>query len=75
MPLASKRKTVSFPVTVWFVAETGVFHIARPTRDDCATTVCSDPLSERGHPHLFRKLSQIMCENAVLAAGDAKVLN
>lgn len=59
----SDKKTISFPVSVWFVPETGQFHIARPTRDDCVTTVNADPRSARGHPHLFSKLSSIMQEH------------
>ena len=63
MAQGSESRKVSFPVSIWFVPETGQFHIARPTREGCVTTVNADPASARGHPHLFHKLSLIMQEH------------
>ena len=57
-----ERKSVSFPVSVWFSRATGQIHIARPTRKGFSTTVSCDPGHPRGHLHLYRKLAEALAE-------------
>jgi len=54
------KKTVSFPVSVWFSQETGMIHLARPTREGFVTTISGDPNNARGHVHLYRKLAEAL---------------
>jgi len=56
------RKHVSFPVVVWYVPETGLIHLARPTDASFQATVGPDADAPDGHPTLFRALSRALRE-------------
>ena len=59
MSRADNRK-VSFPVTVWYVPETGQIEIMRPTERGFRAIISDDPGSPAGHPQLFRALRRAL---------------
>ena len=60
MARVENKKTVSFPLSVWYSEATGMIHISRPTEDGFTTTVSGDPNNTRGHVHLYRKLAEAL---------------
>ncbi len=60
MPPRPKKYAISFPVTIWYMPESGEICIARPTDRDFFTTIHPDPDSLHGHPHLYRQLARAL---------------
>ena len=56
--MAADKSTVCFPVSVWFVPETGNIHLARPSDDGFVATLSPNPLSGCCHPLLYEALSE-----------------
>jgi len=59
---ADKNK-VSFPITVWFVPQTGQIEIVRPTERGFRASISNDPAASAGHPQLYQALRRVLLEN------------
>ena len=53
-----KGKTGELAIGLWFDEEAGDIHLRIP--DHGLSTVNADPVSKRGHPHLFNKLAKAL---------------
>ncbi len=71
MSKGTGKKTVSFPVSVWYSETTRLIHLARPTDDGFITTISGDPADARGHPHLYGKLADALRDNGAPAPAAA----
>ncbi len=58
--ITAEKTIVSFPVSVWFVPETGNIHLARRTDDGFVATLSPNPLSGCCHPLLYEALSDAL---------------
>ena len=68
MKASKTGKTVYFEIGIWYREDTGKIHMSAPGVPGFKlTTVNCDPSSKRGHPHLYKKLAQILRDKSVSA--------
>lgn len=58
MEASGSGRTVYPKIGIWYRAETGHIHLS--IEGEGLSTVNSDPVSMRGHPHLYRKLARVL---------------
>ncbi len=54
------KKKVSFPVTIWYVPDSGQIQIMRPTERGFQASVSEDPDTPEGHPQLYHALRRVL---------------
>ena len=64
------KKTITFPVSVWYNPDTGHIHLARPSDPGFITTISPDTGSKRSHPHLYRQLSKALRDSGAISPTD-----
>lgn len=56
------RTSVTFPVTIHYVPETGDIQVTRPTEPQFTTSITRDPQNQNGHKYLYYVLAGILKE-------------
>ena len=56
------QTSVSFPVTVWYAADTGHIHMMRRTDPEHETVISPDARAPDGHAELYFALLQLLME-------------
>jgi hypothetical protein len=64
-----KKTSASFPVSIWYAAETGEILVARPTEKSFVTSISANPEAENGHPQLYSKLANALREAGAICPG------
>jgi len=67
----TKKTSATFPVSVWYAADTGEILVSRPTEKSFITSISADPGAENGHPQLYSKLASALRDAGAICPGPA----